>query len=97
MIQRFRQITGILKTPAFQAGEVWLIQPYQDESGVAYVDKFNSAEGTFNVKLAASELTMKSVSGQSFGPDSSESFREEKLKDNSAIQGNGPGTEGKDL
>ena len=75
-----------IENACFSAGEVWLIQPYQDESGVAYVDKFNSAEGTFNVKLAASELTMKSVSGQSFGPDSSESFREEKLKDNSAIQ-----------
>ncbi len=69
-----------IENACFSAGEVWLIQPYQDESGVAYVDKFNSAEGTFNVKLAASELTMKSVSGQSFGPDSSESFREGKAE-----------------
>ena len=75
-----------IEKACFSAGEVWLIQPYQDENGTAYVDKFNSSEGTFSVKLSASELTMKSISGQVFGPDNSTSFREEKLDDNSVIQ-----------
>ena len=38
------------------------------------------------MKLSASEFTMKSISGQAFGPDNSTSFREEKLDDNSVIQ-----------
>lgn len=75
-----------IEKACFSAGEVWLIQPYQDENGTAYVDKFNSSEGTFSVKLSASEFTMKSISGQAFGPDNSTSFREEKLDDNSVIQ-----------
>ena len=75
-----------IEKACFSAGEVWLIQPYQDENGVPYVEKYNSSEGTFSVNLTASDLTMKSITGQAFGPDNSGSFREEKLDDNSAIQ-----------